>query len=432
METLKKPSRTQERAENDEAVAAVVDEIVSAVAADGDAAVRRYSARLDGWEPEAFRLTADEIAASLARVPTQVLDDIAFGQEQVRTFARAQRATMTDLEVETLPGVRLGHRHIPIKNVGAYVPGGRYPMVASAHMSIVTAKVAGVERVAACTPPLDGRVPDATVAAMHLAGADEIYILGGVQALAGLALGTETIAPVDFLVGPGNAYVVEAKRRLFGKVGIDLVAGPTEILVVADETADPVIVAADLLGQAEHGPASPAVLVTTSQAVAEETLRQIAVQLETLSTAEIAAQAWEGYGEVVVVDSDDEALAAADAYGFEHVEIHTTDPRWYLERMTNYGALFLGEATTVAYGDKTIGTNHILPTGGAARYTGGLWVGKFLKTVTFQECDDAASAMIGEICARQCRIENFEGHARSCDVRVEKYRAAAVLASETA
>ena len=431
METLKKPSRKHERAENDEAVAAVVDEIVSAVAADGDAAVRRYSARLDRWEPEAFRLTADEIAASLDRVPTQVLDDIAFGQEQVRTFAHAQRATMTDLEVETLPGIRLGHRHIPIKNVGAYVPGGRYPMVASAHMSIVTAKVAGVERVAACTPPLEGRVPDATVAAMQLAGADEIYILGGVQALAALALGTETIDPVDFLVGPGNAYVVEAKRRLFGKVGIDLVAGPTEILVVADESADPVIVAADLLGQAEHGPASPAVLVTTSQAVAEETLRQIAVQLETLPTAEIASQAWEGYGEVVVVDSDDEALAAADAYGFEHVEIHTTDPRWYLERMTNYGALFLGEATTVAYGDKTIGTNHILPTGGASRYTGGLWVGKFLKTVTFQECDDAASAMIGEICARQCRIENFEGHARSCDVRVEKYRAAAVLAGET-
>ena len=432
METLKKPSRTHERAENDEAVAAVVDEIVSAVAADGDAAVRRYSTRLDGWEPEAFRLTAEEIAASRERVTAQVLDDIAFGQEQVRTFARAQRATMTDLEVETLPGIRLGHRHIPIKNVGAYVPGGRYPMVASAHMSIVTAKVAGVERVAACTPPLDGRVPDATVAAMHLAGADEIYILGGVQALAALALGTETIDPVDFLVGPGNAYVVEAKRRLFGKVGIDLVAGPTEILVVADETADPVIVAADLLGQAEHGPASPAVLVTTSQAIAEETLRQIAVQLETLPTAEIAAQAWEGYGEVVVVDSADDALAAANAYGFEHVEIHTADPRWYLERMSNYGALFLGEATTVAYGDKTIGTNHILPTGGAARYTGGLWVGKFLKTVTFQECDDAASAMIGEICARQCRIENFEGHARSCDVRVEKYREAAVLAGETA
>ncbi len=431
METLKKPSRSHGHAENDEAVAAVVDEIVSAVAAEGDAAVRRYSARLDGWEPEAFRLTTDEIAASLDRVPAQVLDDIAFGQEQVRSFARAQRATMMDLEVETLPGVRLGHRHIPVKNVGAYVPGGRYPMVASAHMSIVTAKVAGVERVAACTPPLVGRVPDATVAAMQLAGADEIYVLGGVQALAALALGTATIDPVDFLVGPGNAYVVEAKRRLFGKVGIDLVAGPTEILVVADETADPVIVAADLLGQAEHSPASPAVLVTTSRALAEETLRQISEQLEGLPTAGIAAQAWEDHGEVVVVGSEGEALAAADEYGFEHVEIHTADPRWYLERMSNYGALFLGEATTVAYGDKTIGTNHILPTGGAARYTGGLWVGKFLKTVTFQECDDAASAVIGEICARQCRIENFEGHARSCDVRVEKYRDATLLASET-
>jgi sulfopropanediol 3-dehydrogenase len=428
VQSLKSPNPAHRQGQDDDAVASVVDEIISAVAAEGDAAVRRYSARLDRWEPQSFRLDDDDIAASLDRVPAQVLDDMAFGQEQVRTFARAQRATLTDLEVETLPGVRLGHRHIPIERVGAYVPGGRYPMVASAHMSIVTAKVAGVERVAACTPPLDGRVPDVTVAAMHLAGADEIHVLGGVQALAALALGTETIDPVDFLVGPGNAYVVEAKRRLFGKVGIDLVAGPTEILVVADETADPVIVAADLLGQAEHGPASPAVLVTTSQALAEETLRQIAVQLESLTTAEIAARAWEDYGEVVVVDSDEEALAAADAYAFEHVEIQTADPRWYLERMRNYGALFLGEATTVAYGDKTIGTNHILPTGGAARYTGGLWVGKFLKTVTFQECDEAASAMIGEICARQCRIENFEGHARSCDVRVEKYR----VAGETA
>jgi len=339
---------------------------------------------------------------------------------------------MTDLEVETLPGVRLGHRHLPVESVGAYVPGGRYPMVASAHMSVVTAKVAGVGRIAACTPPLNGAVPDATVAAMHLAGADEIYVLGGVQALAALALGTATIDPVDFLVGPGNAYVVEAKRRLFGKVGIDLVAGPTEILVVADETADPVIVAADLLGQAEHGPASPAVLVTTSRELAEETVRQIAVQLTSLPTAEIAARAWEDYGEVVIVESDEEAARVADAYAFEHVEIQTADPRWFLERMRNYGALFLGEGTTVAYGDKTIGTNHILPTGGAARYTGGLWVGKFLKTVTFQECDEAASVLIGEICARQCRIENFEGHARSCDVRVEKYRDAAVLAQEIA
>jgi sulfopropanediol 3-dehydrogenase len=427
--TLKQRSRAAERADGDDAVVKVVDEIVSAVAAEGDAAVRRYSRRLDDWEPDSFRLAPAEVEAVLARVPAQVLDDIAFSQEQVRAFARAQRATMTDLEVETLPGVRLGHRHIPVASVGAYVPGGRYPMVASAHMSIVTAKVAGVERVAACTPPLAGRVPDATVAAMHLAGADEIYVLGGVQALAALALGTETIAPVDFLAGPGNAYVVEAKRRLFGRVGIDLVAGPTEILVVADETADPAIVAADLLGQAEHGPASPAVLLTTSRALGEETLREIAVQLESLPTAGIAAQAWQDFGEVVVVDSDEEALAAADAYAFEHVEIQTADPRWYLERMRNYGALFLGEATTVAYGDKTIGTNHILPTRGAARYTGGLWVGKFLKTVTFQECDEAASAMIGEICARQSRIENFEGHARSCDVRVDKYR---LLAGEVA
>ena len=422
MQILKTPMRRDERANDDSAVAKVVDEIVTAVATDGDDAVTRYSARLDGWEPESFRLTPDEIAECLERLPDQVLDDIAFCQEQVRAFARAQRATMVDLEVETLPGIRLGHRHIPVASVGAYVPGGRYPMVASAHMSIVTAKVAGVERVAACTPPLDGRIPDATVAAMHLAGADEIYILGGVQAIAALALGTETIDPVDFLVGPGNAYVVEAKRRLFGKVGIDLIAGPTEILIVADDTADPVIIAADLLGQAEHGPASPAVLITTSRTLAEKTLHHVAAQLEDLPTAGIAGRAWEDFGEIVVVDSDLEALELADAYAFEHVEIQTAAPRWYLERMHNYGALFLGEATTVAYGDKTIGTNHILPTRGAARYTGGLWVGKFLKTVTFQECDEDASVLIGEICARQSRIENFEGHARSCDVRLDKYR----------
>ncbi len=414
----------------DGSVAAVVDEIVGAVAKEGDAAVRRYSSRLDGWERESFLLSPAEIEACVDRVPRQILDDIVFCQEQVRRFARAQRETMLDLEIETLPGVRLGHRHVPISAVGAYVPGGRYPMVASAHMSVVTAKVAGVERVAACTPPLAGELPDATIAAMHLGGADEIYVLGGVQALAALALGTETIAPVDFLVGPGNAYVVEAKRRLFGRVGIDLVAGPTEILIVADETADPRIVAADLLGQAEHGPASPAVLVTTSAELAERTQRELELQLETLPTAGIAAVAWRDYGEIVLAEGHDEALELADRYAFEHVEIQTADPRWYLERMRNYGALFLGEATTVAYGDKTIGTNHVLPTAGAARYTGGLWVGKFLKTVTYQECDERASAAIGEICARQCRIENFEGHARSCDVRVEKYRAAAVAEGE--
>lgn len=427
MQKLKQPMGAHRPASDTGDVAKVVDEIVSAVAADGDEAVRRFSSRLDGWDPPTFRLDDDQIAACVERVPQQVLDDIAFCQEQVRGFAEAQRATMVDLEVETLPGVRLGHRHIPVRSVGAYVPGGRYPMVASAHMSVVTAKVAGVDRVAACTPPLDGRVPDATVAAMQLAGADEIYVLGGVQALAALALGTDTVEAVDFLVGPGNAYVVEAKRQLFGKIGIDLVAGPTEILVVADETADPAIVAADLLGQAEHGPASPAVLVTTSATVAQETLREIAVQLENLPTAAIAGRAWEDYGEVILVESDEEALEVADGYAFEHVEIQTASPRWYLEHMRNYGALFLGEATTVAYGDKTIGTNHILPTGGAARYTGGLWVGKFLKTVTFQECDETASAVIGEVCARQSRLENFEAHARSCDVRVARYRNPALV-----
>jgi sulfopropanediol 3-dehydrogenase len=414
----------------DASVETVVDEILAAVAAEGDAAVRRYSSRLDRWDRERYLLDADEIDACVARVPAEVLDDIAFCQEQVRRFAQAQRETMHDLEIETLPGVRLGHRHIPVASVGAYVPGGRYPMVASAHMSVVTAKVAGVERVAACTPPLEGRLPDTTIAAMHLAEADEIYVLGGVQAIAALALGTETIAPVDFLVGPGNAYVVEAKRRLFGRVGIDLVAGPTEILIVADDTADPVVLAADLLGQVEHGPASPAVLICTSEDVAEATMQHVEHQLASLPTADVAERAWHDYGEVVVVDSYDDALELADRYAFEHVEIHTADPRWFLERMRNYGALFLGEETTVAYGDKTIGTNHVLPTAGAARYTGGLWVGKFLKTVTYQECDAQASGMIGEICARQCRIENFEAHARSCDVRVVKYSEPALAGGE--
>jgi len=432
LQTLKHAVRRDGSAEQDDAVRDVVAEIISAVAAGGDEAVRRYSERLDGWNPESFRLSAEEVAACIERIPAQVVEDIVFCQEQVRAFATAQRATLVDLEVETLPGVRLGHRHIPVSSVGAYVPGGRYPMVASAHMSIVTAKVAGVERVAACTPPLGGRVPDATVAAMHLAGADEIYILGGVQALAALALGTSSVAPADVLVGPGNAYVVEAKRQLFGRVGIDLTAGPTEILIVADEAADPRILAADLLGQAEHGPASPVVLVATSRTVAETTMREVEAQLEDLPTAEIARRAWEDFGEVVVADSDDEALRLADEYAFEHVEIQTAEPRWYLDRMRNYGALFLGEATTVAYGDKTIGTNHILPTRGAARYTGGLWVGKFLKTLTFQECDQGASVMIGEICARQCRIENFEGHARTCDVRVEKYGPRVLVGIETA
>jgi sulfopropanediol 3-dehydrogenase len=399
-----------------------VTQIVADVGERGDAAVREWSALLDRWERESFRLDEDEIGHVVESVPASVLEDIRFSQAQVRRFAEAQRATLGDVEVETLPGVTLGHRTIPIASAGSYVPGGRYPMVASAHMSIVTAKVAGVERVAACTPPLAGELPPATIAAMHLAGADELYCLGGAQAIAALALGTETIAPVDFIAGPGNAYVVEAKRQLFGQVGIDLLAGPTEIVVVADETADAELVAADLLGQAEHGPTSPAILVTTSRRLARDVEREIARQLENLPTADVAAAAWRECGEIRVVADDDEALGEADALAFEHVEVHTRDPDWYLARLRNYGSLFLGETTTVAYGDKTIGTNHILPTGRAARYTGGLWVGKYLKTVTYQRVTREASATIGEICARQCRVENFEAHARSCDLRVERWR----------
>ena len=403
-------------------VSEIVSEIIDAVRERGDAAVREYSAKLDRWEPDRFLLGEEQIERAVAQVSPQTIEDIRFCQDQVRRFAEAQRGAIADIEIETLPGVRLGHRNIPINNAAAYVPGGRYPMVASAHMSVITAKVAGVQRVVACTPPMNGAPPAETVAAMHMAGADEIYILGGVQAIAALALGTETIGRVDFLVGPGNAYVADAKRQLFGEVGIDLLAGPTEILVVADDGADPEIVAADLIGQAEHGPSSPAVLITTSGELADRALEEIERQLDDdLPTADVARIAWQDFGEIVVVETLDAAVELADEYAFEHVEILTRDPRYFLERMTNYGALFLGEGTTVAYGDKTIGTNHILPTAGAARYTGGLWVGKFLKTVTYQECDREASVRIGEICARQCRIENFEGHARSCDVRVRKF-----------
>ena len=404
-------------------VSEVVARIIADVRERGDAAVREHSRVLDGWTPERFRLDEAEIEELVARVPADVIEDTRFCQRQVRAFAEAQRATVTDFEVETLPGVRLGQRNVPVQSAGAYVPGGRYPMVASAHMSVITAKVAGVPRVAACTPPMNGAPPPVTVAAMSRAGADEIYILGGVQAIAALALGTETIERVDMLVGPGNAYVAEAKRQLFGEVGIDLPAGPTEILVIADQTADARIVAADLLGQAEHGPGSPAALVTTSSQLAGAVREEIERQLTDLPTAPVASAAWRDHGRIEVVDSDEAAARRSDELAYEHVEVHTENPRWFLDRLTNYGALFLGEGTTVAYGDKTIGTNHILPTSGAARYTGGLWVGKFLKTVTYQECDEQGSVQIGEICARQCRIENFEGHARTCDVRLEKYSA---------
>jgi sulfopropanediol 3-dehydrogenase len=399
-----------------------VTRIVADVGERGDAAVREWSSRLDGWEPESFRLDEVEIRGLVESLPASVLDDIRFSQAQVRGFAEAQRRTLNDVEVETLPGVTLGHRLIPIASAGSYVPGGRYAMVASAHMSIVTAKVAGVERVAACTPPLAGTLPAATIAAMHVAGADEIYCLGGVQAIAALALGTETIAPVDFIAGPGNAYVVEAKRQLFGRIGIDLLAGPTEIVVVADETAEAQLVAADLLAQAEHGPTSPAILVTTSPVLARNVEREIVSQLQNLSTADVASVAWRDCGAIRVVANDEEALREVDALAFEHVEVHTRDPDWFLARLRNYGSLFLGETTTVVYGDKTIGTNHILPTGRAARYTGGLWVGKYLRTVTYQRVTREASAAIGDISARLSRVEGFEAHARSCDLRVERWR----------
>jgi sulfopropanediol 3-dehydrogenase len=399
-----------------------VTQIIGDVRARGDAAVRDWSARLDRWEPDDFRLSDDQSERCVAAVDDQTLEDIRFAQTQVRNFAEAQRATLTDLEVETLPGVLLGHRHLPISAVATYVPGGKYPMVASAHMSVVTAKAAGVPRVVACTPPFDGKPTAATVAAMRLGGADEIYVLGGVQALAAVALGTESIERVDLLVGPGNAYVAEAKRQLFGEVGIDLLAGPTEILVIADEHADPAIVAADLIGQAEHGPTSPAVLITTSAELAPRVEREVERQLAAdLPTAETAAAAWRDHGAIRVAETPEQAAALADELAYEHVEILTEDPRWYLDRIVNYGAVFLGEGTTVAYGDKTIGTNHVLPTAGAARYSGGLWVGKFLKTVTHQEVrSPSSSAAIGEICARQCRVEGFEAHARSCDARVRK------------
>jgi sulfopropanediol 3-dehydrogenase len=402
-------------------VQSVVSEIIASIRRDGDAALRRYSENLDHWSPPSFRLSSDDIERCLAQVPEQTIADIRFCQDQVRAFATAQRNSLQDFEIETIPGVRLGQRHIPINNAGAYIPGGRYPMVASAHMSIITAKVAGVQRVAACTPPMNGSYPAATVAAMHMAGADEIYVMGGVQAIAALAIGTETIGRVDFLAGPGNAYVADAKRQLFGQVGIDLLAGPTEILVIADDSADPVLVAADLLGQAEHGPESPAVLITTSQQLADDVLAEVERQLTVLPTADIAGVSWREFGSIQVADSLEDLVRIADDLAYEHVEVHTREPRYFLEHLTNYGSLFLGEETTVAYGDKTIGTNHILPTAGAARYTGGLWVGKYLKTVTYQEATPAASVIIGEVCARQCRLENFEGHALTCDARVQKF-----------
>jgi sulfopropanediol 3-dehydrogenase len=403
-------------------VARIVSEVIADVRARGDAAVRAYSEKFDRWSPPRFRLEPDEIDQIVAGVDPAVLDDIRTVQANVREFAQRQRESLSDFEVETQPGVFLGQRNVPIRSVGAYVPGGRYPLVASAHMTVVTARVAGVEQIAACTPPIRGEVPATTIAAMHLAGATEILLLGGVQAVAALALGTQTIGRVDLIAGPGNAYVAEAKRQLFGEIGIDLLAGPTEILVIADEHADPFVVAVDLLSQAEHGPDSPAVLITTSAEVGHRALEHVEALLPGLPTRDFAGPAWRDHGQIIVVDSLTEAWALADEFAFEHVEVLTEQPRQALEAMRNYGALFLGEGTCVSYGDKVIGTNHTLPTRRTARYTGGLWVGKYLKTVTYQEVvDPAASAALGELCGRASRVEQFEGHARSGDVRSAKY-----------
>lgn len=403
-------------------VKTIVADVIKDIGENGDEAVRRYSEKFDKWSPSSLKLSKGEIDNCIARCSEQTIRDIKQVQANVRQFALAQRSSIHDFELETQSGVFLGQKNIPIDAVGCYIPGGRYPLLASAHMTIVTAKVAGVKRVIACTPPIMGEMPNATVAAMYLAGADEIYVLGGVQAVAAMAVGTETIAKVDFLAGPGNAFVTEAKRQLFGQVGIDLFAGPTEVLIVADESASPFMCATDLLSQAEHGPDTPAVLITTSEKVGQETMSIVDDLLTGLPTAELAAVSWRDYGVVVVVSDTEEAYSLADEYASEHVQILTKEPRQALKKMSQYGALFLGERTCVSYGDKVIGTNHVLPTGKAARYTGGLWVGKFLKTVTYQEVvEDEASGQLGRLCGRAARAENFEGHARSGDLRAHNY-----------
>jgi sulfopropanediol 3-dehydrogenase len=406
----------------DAKVRETVESILAQVEERKDAAIREFSEKFDKWSPKDFHLSPSEVERAIAQVPKRDLEDIKFAQAQVRNFAQKQRDTMLDLEVETLPGVVLGHRHIPVNSIGCYVPGGRYPMVASAHMSIVTAKVAGVKRIIACAPPFKGGPHPAIVAAMHFGGADDIYVLGGVQAVAAMALGTETIKPVDMIVGPGNAYVAEAKRQLYGRVGIDLLAGPTETLIIADDTVDGEICATDLLGQAEHGPTSPAVLITNSERLARDTMKEVERLLKILPSADLAGQAWKDYGEVIVCNNEAEMIAEADRVASEHVQVMTRDPDVFLNGMKNYGSLFLGPRTNVAYGDKVIGTNHTLPTKKNARFTGGLWVGKFIKTCTYQKVlTDEASAKIGEVCSRLCVLEGFLAHAEQANVRVRRY-----------
>jgi sulfopropanediol 3-dehydrogenase len=419
---LKSGQTAETKAENSAQVRSTVEAILSAIAVRGEAAVREYSERFDKWSPPSFKLSDSEIDQCVRALPQGVTEDIKFAQTQIRNFALTQRAALRDVEVETLPGVVLGHKNVPVNSVGCYVPGGRYPMVASAHMSVVTAKAAGVKRIIASAPPFGGKPHPAIVAAMHFGGADEIHAIGGVQAIAAMALGTENIAPVDMLVGPGNAFVAEAKRQLFGRVGIDLLAGPTETLIIADDTCDAEMAAVDLIGQAEHGPGSPAILLTNSATLAAEAPVAIEKLLAWLPTAEIARQAWQNCGEIILCDTLDEMVLEADRIASEHVQVLTNDPDYFLRRLTNFGSLFLGHRTNVAYGDKVIGTNHTLPTMKAARYTGGLWVGKFIKTCTYQRVlTDEAAAMVGEYCSRLCALEGFAAHKEQADLRVRRY-----------
>ena len=418
---LKEGVSQAEKDSADAKVRATVETILDDIKARGDAALKKYSLQFDNWEPEKFRLSRAEIDACYGQVTEQNIEDIKFAQAQIRKFAEIQKAALTDVEEETYPGVILGHKNIPVNSVGCYVPGGKYPMVASAHMSVVTARVAGVRRIVACAPPYEGKPSAAIVVAQDMAGADEIYCLGGVQAMGAMALGTAEIESVDMLVGPGNAYVAEAKRQLFGRVGIDLLAGPTETLVIADDSVDGELCAADLLGQAEHGPTSPAVLLTDSEDLARDTMAEVERQLTILPTAEVAREAWQDYGQVIVCDSEREMLEMADAIASEHVQVMTKNPDYFLDNMTNYGALFLGQETNVSYGDKVIGTNHTLPTKTAGRYTGGLWVGKFIKTHTYQKITKEASVAIGKYCSRLCALEGFAGHKEQADIRLRRY-----------